>query len=172
MRILFVPGIKTWQWYLTGWKKDLEEYFPDIEIVFLDKPIYIHTQKKKCDEIVKHGVEILDDGKPTVILAHSFGGILAKTMIKRAKNHKVIKLITMASPHTMKAFLVESTKKFLQTPESVEVPTITFGGTLDPIVPYKYTKTKNSTHENFVCEHMAFLLSASIRKKVLKFILN
>ncbi len=168
MRILFVPGIKTWQWYLTGWKKDLVKTFPEAEIIFLDKPIYLHTQKKKCEQIVEQGVEILNDGIPTIVLAHSYGGILAKTMIGRAKSNKVKKLITMASPHTMKGFGVQSTKDFLKTPEKVSVETITFGGFLDPVVPYKYTQTSNSQHKNIKCEHMAFLLSETIRKIILE----
>ncbi len=170
MRILFVPGIKTWQWYLSGWKKDLLRNFPNAEIVFLNKPIYLHTQKKKCDQIVENGVKILNDRKPTIVLSHSYGGLLAKTMIGRAKNAKVTKLVTMASPHTMNSFGVDSTRKFLKTPEFVEVLTQTIGGFLDPVVPYKYTQTKNSKHQNIWCEHMGFLLAPWIRKKIIELI--
>lgn len=158
---------------MKGWRKEMPAAFPNAEIIFLNDEVYLHTQKKRCDRIVQKGVEILNDGKPTIVLAHSYGGILSKTMIERAKSHNVVKLVTMASPHKMKAFGVESTKQFLKTPETVDIPTYTIGGFVDPIVPYRYTKTANSIHEDLWCEHMSFLLWPKIRRYVLnKFLKN
>ena len=167
MRILFVPGIKTWKFYLDGWKKDLEQHFPNDERIFLEDPIYLHFEYKKLEKIIAQGVKLLEDGKPTIIIAHSFGGLLAKTMIHRAKHHKVQKLITMASPHKMTLWGVQKTKKYLQTPATVSVPTQTFGGYCDLIVPFYQASIKGSPHKNIGSLHLGFLLSSKIRKIVL-----
>ena len=167
MRIIFVPGIKTWNFYLRNWKKELPEKFPRDEIIFLDQIFYFHFEHKKIEKIVENGVKIISDGRPTKIIAHSFGGILAKTMIARAKNCRIEKLLTMASPHKMKIFGVRQAKNFLRTPEKISAPTFTFGGFFDTVVPFFWTKTENSIHQNFWSGHLQFLLSQRIRKKIL-----
>jgi len=168
MRIIFVPGIKTWKFYLDGWKKDLAQHFADDERIFLDDFMYLHFEYKKLEKIIAQGVKLLDDGKPTIIIAHSFGGILAKTMIDRSKHHKVQKLITMASPHKMVLWGVRKTKTYLQTPACVDVPTQTFGGYMDSIVPFYQTGVKNAPHKTLWSFHLGFLLSSKIRNKVIQ----
>ncbi|MCK5460753.1 hypothetical protein KAI58_02110 [Candidatus Gracilibacteria bacterium] len=154
---------------MKGWKKDLPHYFPNDEIVFLDELLYLHTQQNKMNKIVQKGIELLNDGKETIILSHSFGGILGKTMIDQAKNHQVKKFITMATPHEMNIFGVRKAKQFLKTPKTVSVETQSFGGFLDLIVPYFWSKPQNSIqHDNFWCEHISFLLIPATRRKVLK----
>jgi len=167
-RILFVPGIKTWKIYFKGWEKDLEKFFPNIEKIFF-YDFYLHFEHKKIEKIVEKGKKLLSDGKKTLIISHSFGGILAKTMINRCrKKAKIYKFITMASPHDMKIFGVNSAKKFLKTPLTVSVPTKTFGGFLDLVVPFFWSHCKNSQKKkNFWCGHLSFLFYRKIRKKVL-----
>ena len=120
--------------------------------------------------INRRGVDILNDGKATIIFAHSYGGVLAKTMIARANNSNIIKLITMASPHQMNSFGIDESKDFLETPEVVDVPTYSFGGYVDPIVlfPFTLTNSDDSEHQDLWSGHGGFLFDKDIRKKVLE----
>ncbi len=169
MRILFICGINNYEWQLKGWKKDLSSLLPENEVIFLSQ-WYLHPQRKKINTLVQKGISIMEDCKPTIIIAHSFGGILAKSIIAQSKNHNIQKLITMASPHQMNMLKLKEAKTYLQTPESVNTKTLTFGGIFDPIVPFWKTHTKNSIHKNFWCNHWSFLYSKKIRKKIIKMI--
>ena len=174
-RILFVPGINTPSFYLNRWKKDLNVNFSTKEIIFLDDGIYIYWQDDKTEEIVEKGVDILNDGKATVIISHSYGGVLAETMIDRAGDANIVKLITMASPHQMNGFGIEDSKDFLGTPEEVDVPVFSFGGYVDPIVLFPFSDTENfeglenSNHQDLWSGHSGFLFNKDIRKKVLEY---
>jgi hypothetical protein len=169
-RIIFVPGIKTWDFYLKGWKRDLPQKFPNAEIIFLDDIFYLHFQNDKTEKIVQNGVNILNDGKPTKIIAHSFGGILARAMIDRSENANIQELITMASPHKMEIFGVGSAKKFLLVPPSVsqKIKVKTFGGYFDLMVPAIWTRLNDSEHRIIFSEHLGFLLFKKIRAEILE----
>ncbi|MEA2112983.1 MAG: hypothetical protein U9P50_03395 [Patescibacteria group bacterium] len=168
-RILFVPGISTPKFYLFRWKKDLDFNFPDKEIVFLDDSMYIYWQDDKTEEIVGKGVIILNDNKPTFVIAHSYGGVLAKTMIDRAENANIAKFITMASPHQMNGFGIDESKDFLETPEDVSVPTFSFGGYIDPIVLFPLSDVGTSSHQDIWSGHSGFLFNKNVRKQVLEY---
>ena len=168
-RVLFVPGINTPKFYLTRWRKDLNANFPTKEIIFLDDNVYFYWQNKKTEVIVEKGVEILNDGKATIIFAHSYGGVLAETMIARAEKANVVKLITMASPLQMDSFGIGESKDFLQTPEEVDVPTFSFGGYIDPVVLFPFSDTGTSSHQDLWSGHGGFLFNKDIRKQVLEY---
>ncbi len=168
MRFVFVPGIVSPVFYQNGWKRDLERIFPEERVVF-EQAFYLHFQYSKIEEIIERGREMLEDNLPTTILAHSFGGILAKLMLKRAKQHQVKKLVTMASPHQMEAFGLKNFKNHFEVPqEPAGIELVTFGGHLDPIVPCALSRTAHSRHQDFWCGHAAFLHLPKIRRKVLK----
>jgi len=174
-RILFVPGINTPKFYLIRWEKDLITNFPTKEIIILNDDMYIYWQDDKTKVIVGKGVDILNDGKATIIFAHSYGGVLAKTMISRAGNANVVKLITMASPHQMDGFGIDESKDFLETPEEVNVPTFSFGGYVDPVVLFPFTNVSDTenlddpNHQDLWSGHGGFLFDKNIRKKVLEY---
>jgi len=171
-RILFVPGINTSATELIRWKRDLTFNFADKEIIFLDDVVYFYWQDEKTEKIVEKGVEVLNDGKSTLVIAHSYGGILAKSIIDQAENSNVVKLITMASPHEMTSFGIEESKEFLETPEEVDVPTFSFGGYVDPIVIFSKSDVEDSEHQDLWSGHNGFLFNKNVRKKVLEFALG
>ncbi|MFH1402108.1 MAG: hypothetical protein ABIG87_00600 [Patescibacteria group bacterium] len=171
-RIIFVPGINTQSFKLSQWKTDLQNNFPQKEIIFLDDPVYFYWQDEKTEEIVEKGVALLNDGKATLVISHSYGGVLAETMISRADNGNVIKLITMASPHQMDSFGIDNSKEFLGTPDKVNVPTYSFGGYIDPVVLFPNTNVQSSNHQDLWSGHLGFLLDKDIRRKVLEFALG
>jgi len=171
-RIIFVPGIKTWNFYIKGWKKDLKKIFPEQEIIFLNDIFYFHWEKNKTKKIVDKGTKILQTPKKTIILAHSFGGILATKMISNLEDTSFIeKFITMATPHQMKIFGVKKAKESLKWTENINTNLYTFGGYLDPVVPYFWTQSKNSkSHKNLWCEHLGFLLFPWVRKEICNYL--
>lgn len=172
-RIVFVPGITTPKFFLNRWKNDLNFYFPDKEIIFLDDKFYLYWQYEKMERIISEGVGILNDGKKTLIISHSFGGILSKNIIKRSERANIFAFISMASPHTMTAFGIGASRLNLKTPDIVDAPTFSFGGYLDPIVLFYNSDLVNSIiHNNYWVEHLAFLYKKEIRKKVLEAVLN
>ncbi len=171
-RILFIPGVNTSAGELIRWKRDLSFNFPNKEIVFLDNIVYFYWQDDKTEKIVEKGVEVLNDEKSTLIIAHSYGGILSKSIIEKSENSNVVKLITMASPHNMDSFGLDNSKEFLETPEVVNVPTYSFGGYVDPIVLFSKTDVEDSNHQDLWSGHSGFLFNKKVRKKVLEFALG
>ncbi|MBU1046249.1 hypothetical protein KKH36_00520 [Patescibacteria group bacterium] len=171
-RILFVPGINTNASDLVRWKRDLTFNFPEKEIIFIDDFVYFYWQDDKTEKIVNKGVEILNDGKSTLVIAHSYGGLLVKSIIEKAENGNVVKLITMASPHKVNALGVAESKTFLEVPEEVNVPTYSFGGYVDWMVLFPDSNVEDSQHEDLWSGHSGFLFNKDIRKKVLEFALG
>ena len=175
-RILFVPGINTPNFYLNRWRADLKANFPDKEAIVLSDNVYVYWQNDKIEAIVEKGVEILNDSKPTIIIAHSYGGVLAKTMIDRANSADVVELVTMASPHQMDSFGLDESKDFLGTPIEVNVPTFSFGGYVDPVVLFPFSEvediggSENLNHQDLWSGHGGFLTNKDVRKKVLEYV--
>ena len=174
-RIIFIPGIKTYDWYLKGWKRDLRAAFPDREVVFLDHVFYLHFQHEKLARIVEQGMELMVDGRPTAMLGHSFGGMLAKAILYRlylkGRSKHIVRLLTMGTPHTMSMLGVKSAREFLDIPtvfpEEPQSSIVTFGGYLDPVVPFPFTAMESSKHENLWVEHLSFLLFSRIRHRMI-----
>lgn len=167
MKIIFIVGICNPKAFLRGWKKDLHTQFPKSKIILLSD-FYYHWQIEKMENMVQKGVQILEDGEPALIFAHSFGGILAKTIISRVKRHNVQKLIMMASPNQMNFFGCGRAKKMLRTPYKTPVKTDTYGAFLDPIVPFFLTPITRQNHTNIWGEHLCFIFSKAIRKRIIK----
>jgi pimeloyl-ACP methyl ester carboxylesterase len=168
MRILFLPGIDTQKWKLAFWRKDLSKAFPKAEIVFLDDIFYFYFQHDRIQKIVEQGIRIVQDKIPTIILAHSFGGIIAKAIIASSPEANIQKLVTMASPHRLNYLGIKEAKKAIHSPLSVPVPTETYGGYFDVLVPFPLSYIKKKHHTDLPVEHIAFLFSGSVRKQVIQ----
>lgn len=167
MKILFVPGIKTWPLYLWGWRKDLTKLCgaENFEIAF---SFYTHWHHKKTGDFIQLVTEKINTYKPDIIIGHSFGGLIAKAAILHAV-HAPQKLITMATPHHMEILGVKEAKDALQIPTTVPVHSvITYGGTYDIIVPNKYTEMPGSVHLVLPTTHNGFLLQKKVRAQVLR----
>ncbi len=146
-------------------EEELIRHFPRMEVVIMHY-IYSPHHRKKVNELFVHADEILSDDKPTVILGHSLGGVLAKRIAQT--NANVCQLITMGTAH--RSLIWQRYEKIHQfgIPDFVSKPTITFGGFFDPVAHFWLTKTKNSEHHNFFCAHMGFLLSHHIRESIFR----
>jgi predicted alpha/beta hydrolase family esterase len=167
MRFIIICGIEYIKGSLNFWEKDLKKKFPKSEIILIKK-FYYHFQHKKIEKITKKLISTINDSKPTIIIGHSYGGILALAAINRAKKSNIKLLVTLGTPHTMKGFGLISSKKYIKTPEHINNKTLTYGGYLDYIVPFIFTKTSNNIHKNLISEHLGFVYSKKIRTKIIK----
>jgi len=168
MRIIFLPGIFTPKKWVKAWRTELQEAFPRSDVIIMDEKFYNYLQHEVIESVVQETIQIVDDGVPTTLISHSFGGILAKAVISRSKKSNITALITMASPHTYRWFGVQQAKEYIRSPESVTTPSISFGGYLDIVVPFFFSRIAKEKHQNIWCFHLSFLLSKNVRKKVLQ----
>lgn len=168
-RIIFVAGILSlFPSALNGWKKDLEKAFFQSEVLIFC-PFYIHFQHKKIYAIAEELSELVDDGIPTILIAHSFGGILARSVIGRTKNANIQLLCTMASPHHMRYGGLTSAKQKLSLLDTIpRCHVFSFGGTFDIIVPYIFTQLDKASHEDIFTYHLGFLFSKKVRFRIIK----
>jgi len=163
-RIIFIPGILTSaELQKFQWGNAATEMFPDREIVIIEKT-YVYPQHKVLEEICKEVIDRLEDGVPTILLGHSFGGILAASVYWRCKeNNKVdiTKLITVASPHSYNAPGLEEARDYVQYhyKEITDIPVFTFGATMDHFVPRKYTSYPGSQHLDIRGAHSGMWLN-------------
>ncbi|PID83555.1 hypothetical protein CSB11_00615 [Candidatus Campbellbacteria bacterium] len=173
-KIIFIAGINHTSKRSAVWKKVLKEKFPNKELVFLDDVFYVYIEKNKIESIIKRALEELKDNKKTIIIAHSYGGILAKKIIQensKQKRDNVVSLITLVSPHSYDLFGLKQVKKDLGVSKNIKnkkIKIFTFGGYFDMVVPFSKTSLRNSIHKNLKTYHMAFLLSKKIVNKVLE----
>ncbi len=172
-RIIFVCGINANLYSLRKWKQILEKAFPQTEILIMQK-YYSYKNREKVEEFLDEIFEKVSQEKKTLLIGYSFGGLLTKVVISRLKSAEhVLCLVTLATPHTMENFGIKNATEIFKIPASVNVPTITFGGNLDIVVPSKYTKMKDSTnHYVLACNHLAFGSSRKTIKNVLEIIID
>ncbi len=167
--IIFISGVKTPKSWLKNWREILVEKFPHSEIHIIDI-FYSSKDLKKILEVKEKVLKILEENKSTILIGHSFGGLLAVSgyleNIKKRNNIK--KIITMGSPHILNSKKRKKIKTFLNYEiANIEIPVFTFGGYFDGIVFFTKTKYKNSFHKNYFVKHNSFLFSKKIIKKVL-----
>jgi pimeloyl-ACP methyl ester carboxylesterase len=139
----------------------------------LIKNFYLYNQKNRLDEIVERVLKILEKNEDTIIISHSFGGVLAAVSFLKNKKEgrkNIKKIITMGSPHGENFFPVVKIKKYLGYDVENIDPDIfkTFGGFFDMAVPNRYSKIKNSKHRILVCSHNGFLYNKKIIEEVSK----
>lgn len=158
-RVVLVQGINSTSFSMRGWVRHLERQCVDVEVVQV-QGYYIHTDIPKVESIVSEVHKILQEKKKTLVIAHSFGGIVARTAIGRlASDDHIILLATLGSPHGLGDFGVQETMKEIGLPERCTVPLLTFGGRADIIVPEIYSHHHDEDHHIALsCIHTAFLI--------------
>jgi len=156
-RIIYVPGILTPpELQALRFVSVAEEMFPEREVVCLRK-LYIYPQHEVLKSIKQEVLDLLSDGKPTIIIGHSFGGIIAVAAAQEAARKRqgnILRVVTLASPHNLpmpkritKLFSADSLRIDIQRArdvlgyryEELTVPVYTHGARFDHVVPHKYT---------------------------------
>jgi len=153
----------------SDWITDLGERFPEAEIAVVNGFYYYWPEEAEVmQQIIAEGQALLVDGRPTLIVAFSFGGLLAKAMVEEAEHHGVRAIVTMATEHRGHLPRIAETRDTrLGIPMDVDVPTYSFGGWLDLIVWPWTTFTDRSRHRFLVTGHFAFMHSEATRAVIL-----
>ena len=199
--IYFIAGILHPKIYSRRIKKSIEsELLPKklnkVKITFFDDIFYTHLEHKKERRIIINIIKHLkSDYKQSIksnnkilILAHSWGGILAKTAIAEflarvksgllsedySKLQNNIVLVTMATPHTMTHGGTGVSRNKLSTLVNIpEIKVYTFGGIFDVVVPVRFTFIENDKKiapntffKKVRATHMMFLSSPRIQREI------
>lgn len=167
-RVLLVPGIASPQFVLKKWENYLKNNFPKIQVLVIEK-FYHHLDIENLEHLANRVTNILKYEKPTLVIGHSFGGIIIRAAVERLEKTSHIKVVTLGSPHIMKRFGIERAKHALQVKEISPVPIISFGGYLDPVVPFRIAEYPQSKeHHNLWTDHWRFVFSEKVIKRVIE----
>lgn len=165
--VLFVPGIATWPGRLGGWRRTLAEQLPGAQVAMLDEAVYWPWSHDTHRQIIGAGCQWLAQGRPTWLLAHSFGGLLARAMLSAMHEHQVRLMTTLASPHRLG---FRSFGPHVPRPGAafgVPVRALSYGGYLDALVSFPLTPLHGAAHTNLWCDHVGFLYRRKVRERVL-----
>lgn len=163
-RIIFIPGILTSpELQKFQWGRSAREMFPDREVIVIEKT-YLYNQHHVLESICEEVISILKDGVPTVLVGHSFGGILATAIYWRCHEQSIgdiTRLITVVTPHTYNAPGLDDARNVVQYQykKIADIPVFTFGAKIDHVVPKKYTAYPNSTHLDIRGTHSGMWLN-------------
>lgn len=100
-------------------------------------------------------VEKYDDGEKTIFVGHSMGGPIVCASAQRFERSCVLGIVTIFSPHQY--FYGEYLER-LEATGPLPAPIITFGGRLDPLVPWGTRHPDSVRHEMLWADHRFALL--------------
>jgi len=163
-RIIFIPGILTSpELQKFQWGRSAQEMFPERDIVIIEKT-YLYPQHEVLESICEEVITLLEDGIPTVLLGHSFGGILATAVYWRTRENNrvdITKLVTVVTPHSFNAPGLEEARQAVgyEYKKATDTPVYTFGAKIDHVVPRKYTTYPDSEHVDIRGTHSGMWLN-------------
>jgi len=153
----------------SDWIADLAKRYPEAEIAVVNGFYYYWPEDAGVmEQIIAEGRTLLADGRATVIVAFSFGGLLAKSMVDQGDHQDVRLIVTMATEHRGHLPRVAETRdKRLGIPLDVDVPICSFGGLWDVVVWPWTSFTDRSQHRFLPRGHFAFMHSTAVRAEVM-----
>jgi len=107
--------------------------FPKAEFVIEHEEMLHPHQVTRIRHFADRLVRQYDDGEELLLMGHSFGGIIVRSIEQRFENSKVVGMSTIFSPHGIPFWYA------LPLPEPSN-PLVTFGGMYDWLVPYWFTQ--------------------------------
>ena len=168
LTVLLLPGVVTRPARLRGWQRTLEQGLRGVQVRLPPRCWYWPWGARAQGAMVDWLCTALEHAGPTWLLAHSFGGLIARAALARAPHAEVRLLTTMASPHAYPWFGIAGRSRALGTADAPEVPTLSYGGWFDWTVPYVWTALPGAYHTNLPCGHLAFLYAPGVRARVLR----
>jgi len=89
-QIILVPGILTKKSILLRWQIWLNELFPLDEVKVIDE-YYTYFEIDKMKKLKTELLDLIDNNKETILIGHSFGGIIINSALNQSKKNKVKK---------------------------------------------------------------------------------
>lgn len=175
MKIILIAGT----WYSKGsyepiWNNiavALRERFPDAQFVYKQAWYQLwHVEKMKglSDSILRDE----DTGGDILLVGHSMGGIMACGLAPRFVRSRVCGVITVCSPHTLGSIIpaLDFHRLIYGTESDPKAPLVSFGGLLDPLVWWMFTRHPKSLRHVYIWSDHRFLLGwrRSIGRKIAK----
>ncbi|HEY4525347.1 MAG TPA: hypothetical protein VJL39_03195 [Candidatus Paceibacterota bacterium] len=150
-----------------GWGRELEAAFPECEIVLL-RDRYLWWQHEKILRLRNRCIELLSDGRPSVIIGYSFGGCITLAAAAHASRANIKLIVTLSSPHSFDAFGVGHAKRVIGVPANgLRLPIMTYGALIDPFIFPPFTALSGSVHKNIRTGHWGFIFNPSVRNAVI-----
>lgn len=169
LTVLLLPGVVTRPARLRGWVHTLEQGLPGAQIRLPPRCWYWPWGARAQTAMVRWLCGALAETTgPIWLLAHSFGGLIARAALARGPHAQVHLLTTMASPHAYPWFGIAGRSRALGTAGAPEVPALSYGGWFDWTVPCIWTALPGAQHANLPCGHLAFLYAPGVRARVLR----
>lgn len=167
LTVLLLPGVVTRAARLRGWFHALREDLPGAR-VWLERQCFYWPWGASGQKRLLAAVEAaLREAGPCWLLAHSFGGLLARAALARVPGHQARLLTTMASPHRYPLFGIDGRGRALGVAPDPGVPALSYGGYFDLTVPYPCTPLAGARHRNLPCGHLGFLYTGWVRAQVI-----
>lgn len=134
MRILCIGGFWKKQNPILGALETASaSVFPDAEFVIEEEPWLHPYQVFRIRAFADRLVRNYDDGETLLLMGHSFGGIIARSIEQRFERSRVVGISTVFSPHGLPFW-------FLLPLTDPAAPMVTFGGVYDIVVPYWFSQ--------------------------------
>lgn len=155
-QIIFIAGIFTSINTLNRWNNWLKELFPEENIIVIGENYsYFNLEKMKLNVLKLSN--LIDSNKETILIGHSFGGIIINSALNNSKNNNVQRVISIFSPHKINYFGMKRRKEFLGYSEikNSKIKVKSFGAYIDHLVPFFLSKegNENSNHKNYWSDH-------------------
>lgn len=142
MRMVCISGAWVRGGQLPFWpnvQSEFHGWIPEISEMVVEALEFCHPwDYERLREFRDYLVKKYDDGKPTIFVGHSMGGVLACAVAKRLRRTRVLGIVTLFSPHRMfgGAFL-----RALDAQGNLGgMPIISFGAVGDLLVPFWATR--------------------------------
>jgi pimeloyl-ACP methyl ester carboxylesterase len=151
MKILFIQGIHNFS-LRERFVKDVSEA-TGYEVIYHSFDYGLFEKQKHLEFIKEINQIVRETDDRFIILAHSFGGILAHSLDAHTYT-KVDRMITFATPHALPHFLLKRLTAHLPYIPHIPVPLESCGFYADFTVPFFLTKSRYAkSHRNYLGTH-------------------
>lgn len=152
--IRFVTGAMTDSTQTPIWQhfpKPMRNAYPYSKCSIAELPNCSPFEVSRWQNLVRDLVsECNHNGKKTILIGHSEGGSIACCVAALADAGSVCGVVTIFTPHLLFSFQ----PWLLPMPYTINVPIVSFHGTLDTQVWYGTEHAHSIAHEELVSDHM------------------
>ena len=150
LRIVAVSGIRSrnnpiWRHFFAAFKEFLPHGCMEIE----EEPMCEFYHIGRFRRFAGRLVERYDDGRQTLFVGHSMGGLISCKVVSELQITPVVGVITVFTPHQHWPFA-----RLLQVPKNPGVPTISFEAERDHLVPWGTRHPLSSLHTKISSRHL------------------
>ena len=165
-KVIFIPGVFNLRWFQSRWRNECEKLGYDF--LCFKNPFYSYWNIGRMGELIDEGKKIIEKNSNSIIVCHSFGGILFNCILQKINKIKIKKVIFIACPFNW--WGVRKALKTLGYDENLKYnfDSISFGSYFDFVVPFIWAKYRDEQHYNLFAGHMDVLFAGRIVRKIIR----